>query len=338
VSIKRLDAWQTVREQGSPARISEKLLSSAFGLLVILLFTPWQQTSTGRGRVVAFSPTDRSQSVDAPIEARLGKWYVQEGSHVQQGDPIVELMDNDPEIIRRLKEERSAVIQRLNAARASSGFARKNLERQQSLFEDGLSSKRSVELAELDLAKFLTDEANASAELARIEVRLARQNTQMITAPRTGTILRRSSGDGTQLVKAGEQLAILVPETESRAAEIWVSGNDVPLISKGRKVRLQFEGWPAVQFSGWPSVAVGTFGGKVEVVDAADDGSGLFRVLVIPDDGETWPEPRFLRQGVRAHGWILLDQVKLGFEVWRRLNGFPMTVDDPGKPKNEGKK
>jgi multidrug efflux pump subunit AcrA (membrane-fusion protein) len=301
------------------------------------MLTPWQQTSFGRGRVAAFSPTDRSQSVDAPIEARLGKWYVQEGSHVRMGEPIVELADNDPEIITRLKEERTAVMQRLNAARASSGFARKNLDRQQALFDDGLASRRSVELAELDLAKFLTDEANASAELARIEVRLARQSTQMVTAPRTGTILRRRSGEGTQLVKAGEQLAILVPETESRAAEIWVSGNDVPLISPGRKVRLQFEGWPAVQFSGWPAVAVGTFGGKVEVVDAADDGSGLFRVLVVPDPGEQWPESRYLRQGVRAHGWILLDEVKLGFEIWRRLNGFPMTVDEPGKSP-DGKK
>ncbi|MEI6541633.1 MAG: hypothetical protein WCO86_19235 [Planctomycetota bacterium] len=32
-------------------------------------------------------------------------------------------------------------------------------------------------------------------------------------------------------------------------------------------------------------------------------------------------------QGVRANGWVLLEQVPLWFEVWRQLNGFPPAVD-----------
>ena len=99
-----------------------------------------------------------------------------------------------------------------------------------------------------------------------------------------------------------------------------------PLIEPGRHVRLQFEGWPAIQFAGWPSVAVGTFGGKVAFVDATDDGFGAFRIVVVPDGDEPWPEGRFLRQGVRANGWILLDEVRLGFELWRQFNGFPPSV------------
>jgi hypothetical protein len=109
--------------------------------------------------------------------------------------------------------------------------------------------------------------------------------------------------------------------------EIWVDGNDMPLISPGRPVRLQFEGWPAVQFVGWPSVAVGTFGGIVRLVDATDDGSGKFRVLVEPDPkDDPWPSGAYLRQGVRANGWVLLNQVPLGFELWRQFNGFPPAV------------
>jgi hypothetical protein len=94
-------------------------------------------------------------------------------------------------------------------------------------------------------------------------------------------------------------------------------------------VRLQFEGWPAVQFGGWPSVAVGTFGGEVALVDATDDGKGKFRVLVVPTEGELWPSGAYLRQGVRANGWILMEEVPLGWELWRQFNGFPPNLSEP---------
>ena len=64
-------------------------------------------------------------------------------------------------------------------------------------------------------------------------------------------------------LKEGDPLFTIVPDATERAVELWVSGNDTPLIQSGDHVRLQFEGWPAVQFAGWPSVAVGTFGGEV---------------------------------------------------------------------------
>ncbi len=129
------------------------------------------------------------------------------------------------------------------------------------------------------------------------------------------------------------------PVRLDRAAEIWVHGNDAPLISVGRKVRLQFQGWPALQFTGWPSVAVGTFGGIVKTVDAAaGNNKDQFRVLVIPDENcDAWPANRFLRQGTRANGWVLLDQVGLGFEAWRRLNSFPPTVAMPEEKPAAGK-
>ncbi|MEX1364059.1 MAG: HlyD family efflux transporter periplasmic adaptor subunit, partial [Nannocystaceae bacterium] len=173
--------------------------------------------------------------------------------------------------------------------------------------------------------------AKAEAELLKVEVRLARQRTMTITAPRAGTVFRMEARQGGEMVKAGEPLLVLVPDTEARAVELLMDGNDAPLITPGRHVRLQFEGWPAVQFVGWPSVAVGTFGGEVAFVDATDDGMGRFRVVVVPDGEQEWPEARYLRQGVRANGWILLNRVSLGFELWRQLNGFPPVVDGPPK-------
>jgi multidrug efflux pump subunit AcrA (membrane-fusion protein) len=327
-----LSSFDLVRSEKSPVRLARFLAGLFLFITLALLLLPWQQTSKGYGRVAAYSPTDRQQNIDAPVEGRLGEWFVHEGSTVKEGDPIVEIFDNDPEILLRLKSERAAVHRRLSAARLATQTAKLNVDRQKELFDRGVSSRRAFEQAELEYARYLTDEANSSAELSRIEVRLARQSMQSVKAPRSGTILRRMSGQESELVKPGDVLAVIVPETESRAVELWVDGNDVPLVHAGRHVRLQFEGWPAVQFSGWPSVAIGTFGGRVSFVDAADSGNGKFRVLVVPDPQERWPSARYLRQGIRANGWILLNQVSLGYELWRQFNGFPPSLPENQKP------
>lgn len=185
----------------------------------------------------------------------------------------------------------------------------------------------AVDAAKVALETARSDLARAEQELARIEVRLARQGAVTVTAPRDGSVLRLIARQGGEMVKAGDPIALFVPETEARAVELWLDGIDAPLVTPGRHVRLQFEGWPAVQFVGWPSVAVGTFGGVVAFVDATDDGAGHFRVVVLPDleapPEDRWPAAQFLRQGVRANGWVLLDEVRLGYELWRQFNGFP---------------
>ncbi|MFN7133443.1 MAG: transporter, partial [Myxococcales bacterium] len=139
-----------------------------------------------------------------------------------------------------------------------------------------------------------------------------------------------AAGEGGLFVKPGDELAVIVPEQMQRSVELWMNGNDLPLLELGREVRLQFEGWPAVQISGWPGLAVGTFGGRIALIDAADVGPpGSFRILVVPMPGELWPDRRLLRQGVRAHGWVLLNRVPVGFEIWRQFNDFPPELPRP---------
>lgn len=306
------------------------LLLGTVGLVIGLIKTPWQQTATGYGRVVAFSPDERIQTLDAPLSGRIHRWFVQEGDSVEKGDPIVEIRDIDPGIMDRLQREQDAVQKRLNAAKLQAETAQLNVERQEKAVAKGLSAPREFEKARMEWAKFLSDEAKAAEDLAKVEVRLSRQGAQLVTAPSAGRIQRRMAGEGGVLVSAGAPMATLVPETDSRAVELRIDGNDIPLVHKGDEVRIQFEGWPAVQISGWPSVAVGTFPARVEFVDAADSGGGGFRVLVTPRDREDWPEGHYLRQGTRAQGWVLLNEVKLWFELWRRFNGFPVSL--PARP------
>lgn len=201
-------------------------------------------------------------------------------------------------------------------------------------------SNSDISKAEVDLAKTREEISKIKNEVTKLKTQEARQETQEVRAPRDGYIMRLIAYNESTIVKQGDTLFTMVPQMKRPAVQVWVSGMDQPLISPGRHVRLQFEGWPAAQFSGWPSVAIGTFGGKVAIVDPTDDGEGRFRIVVVPDpDDEPWPEHPYLRQGVRANGWVLLDQVALGYEVWRRMNGFPPSLKskasakDPKPPK-----
>jgi multidrug efflux pump subunit AcrA (membrane-fusion protein) len=213
----------------------------------------------------------------------------------------------------------------LAAARADLSAAESNVANRRAALE----RTRAVTQAELDAADAMvrstvTEVESARSSLAAVESRFAQQQAQEVRAPRAGVIDRVLVQQGSVQVSRGQVLAMLVPFTQRRAVALTVDGNDAALISPGRPVRLQFEGWPAVQFAGWPSVAVGTFGGRVAFVAPTDDGEGDFRVVIVPDeDDEPWPETRFLRQGTRAKGWVLLEEVSVGFEIWRQLNGFP---------------
>lgn len=199
----------------------------------------------------------------------------------------------------------------------------KNRAAEQKVLEE-IQKIRSIE-------KELTDLENKRNEYDRLE----------ITAPRSGYIQQWNGLVGSDTIKEGDQLFVIVPNATELSVEMKVNGNDMPLVQVGAPVRLQFEGWPAVQFVGWPSVAVGTFGGKVNRVFPTDDGNGFFRVVVTEDQhfvGEKgWPDGRYLRQGVRANGWVLLKQVPLGYEIWRQLNGFPPVVSDQEPDKSKSK-
>jgi multidrug resistance efflux pump len=210
-------------------------------------------------------------------------------------------------------------------------------------------AQADVAKAESDVAKAEAEWNKAEKELLDLQVKVSQQESRLVTAPFDGFVLQIASNQGGQMLKEGDPLCVMVPDTTDRAVQLWVRGSDVPLISPGRHVRLQFEGWPMIQFSGWPSVAVGTFGGQVVSVDSTDNGNGQFRILVRPDAGQpdrpgtTWPGAGHLRQGVRANGWVLLDRVPLWFEVWRRMNAFPPSVSSGaakekiGKPPKVGK-
>lgn len=172
-----------------------------------------------------------------------------------------------------------------------------------------------------DAVGALTKQEN---ELANLTIR---NDQYQLIAPQSGYIIKALKAGVGETIKEGEAVVEILAENPSLAVEMYVRAMDVPLIATGRKVRIEFDGWPALQFSGWPSVSVGTFGGVVQVVDRADTRGkkGEFRILVTPDpEDEPWPEQ--LRMGSGTKGWVMLDNVAVWYEIWRQLNGFPPSL------------
>lgn len=320
-SLRRIKLPHSSRVMG------RMLIAGMLFLIAFLAFTPWIQTSAGIGSITALDPAQRTQPIHSLVKGRIKQWYVRDGSQIRKGEPIVELVDNDPQFMERLGAERDALAHKSETIKLAMDTAQINYERQQSLSDKGLSARKEYEQAKIRWKELKASYAQSLADLNRIEVQLARQGTQTITAPFDGFVMHITAGGIATQVKEGDILATFVPDNVKRAVELYVSGLDAPLIRPGRHVRLTFEGWPAVQFSGWPSVAVGTFGGEVVSVDASVSSNGKFRVLVSETEGEPWPSAHFLRMGAQAKGWILLNEVPLGYELWRKMNNFPPVYD-----------
>jgi multidrug resistance efflux pump len=227
----------------------------------------------------------------------------------------------DLELAERNAAQADARIEELRAKleAARSEVASKRAERAR--LGSKLAGRISAATDELEAAKGAR--ANARSKLAQAERALARQDSLEVRAPRDGMLTDVRAREGSAFVKPGQILAVVVPRSDVRAVEMYISGNDAPLVVPGQKVRLQFEGWPAIQFGGWPKAAVGTFSGEVAFVDARATSRGRFRTLVLPGENAQWPSAEVLRQGNRVNGWILLGRVPLGYELWRQLNGFP---------------
>jgi multidrug efflux pump subunit AcrA (membrane-fusion protein) len=434
---QNIPALQLARTPMKTRRIAWLVLFILLGCIPILLLAPWTQTAHGNGKAIAFNPVQRPQFIISPIEGRIKKWHVMEGDKVVEGQLVVELVDNDPFILERLRDQETLALQRLTLADgrvtdqnsrmqfvkaerdillAEAGYrieqaeaqilvvkqelqqAIFNLKREELAYDrlyrlftskvGEVVSKDQVEEAERkrDLAKEQVPLVEARIKLAEktlagaiaqrdaidqrtsgliqseeaalksaqseqasvkqqyniIQTQVQRQENQSVYASKTGTIYRilANAEAGGQLVRPGERLAVLVPDIKSEqnrdnaltgesypgiVTELYIDGNDLPLVRVGDRAILQFEGWAAVQFASYPEAAAGTFEGRVYLIDPTAEDQGRFRILVEPAPGTEWPDEAFLRQGVRAQGWVLIGEVRLGYEIWRLLNGFPPT-------------
>ncbi len=164
-----------------------------------------------------------------------------------------------------------------------------------------------------------------------------RNGMYYIKAPQDGYVNRAIQSGIGETIKEGTQIVSIMPSKYDIAVETYVSPTDLPLIHKGEKVRIWFDGWPTIVFSGWPNMSYGTFGGKIVAIENFISPNGKFRVLIAPDEKEeAWPKQVSIGSG--AQTLALLDNVPIWFELWRTLNGFPPNYYQPKGETSKEKK
>ena len=199
-----------------------------------------------------------------------------------------------------------------------------------------------ISKAQSDMYTAQSSGFDAEAQVSKLENSRSnysiRNSLLFITAPQNGFINKAIKGGIGGTFKEGEDLVGIMPEKYDLAVETFVRPIDLPLLHLGEKMRIQFDGWPAIIFSGWPNASYGTYGATVIAIEKFISSNGKYRVLLAPDKtaDNHWPEA--IRVGSGARTIALLEDVPIYFEIWRQLNSFPPNYYQPEVTKSQTKK
>tara|TARA_R110002072_G_scaffold232309_1_gene389685 strand:- start:37076 stop:38419 length:1344 start_codon:yes stop_codon:yes gene_type:complete len=197
--------------------------------------------------------------------------------------------------------------------------------------------REKIAKAESEKYTALSNMYDAEATVTKLQNQFTnytlRTGMYYITAPQNGFITKAIQSGLGETIKEGEEIVSIMPASYDLAIEMYIKPIDLPLLEIGQHVRIQFDGWPAIVFSGWPNTSHGTYGGNVYAIDNFISENGMYRIMVArdPEDSD-WPEA--LRVGAGTRNMVLLKDVSVWYELWRKTNGFPPDYYKKNKPVN----
>ncbi|MCH3882102.1 MULTISPECIES: HlyD family secretion protein [Tenacibaculum] len=229
----------------------------------------------------------------------------------------------------KLQETKAKLISQENKLLVSKNNiinAKLELSRINATYTDKISKAQS------DMFTAKSSGFDAKAQVSKLENSNSnykvRNSLLFITAPQNGYINKVVKGGIGVTFKQGEDIVGIMPSKYDLAVETYVKPINLPLLHINEKVRVQFDGWPAIVFSGWPNVSYGTYGAKIVAIENYISDNGKYRVLLAPDTADhSWPEA--IRVGSGAKTIALLEDVPIWFELWRQLNSFPPNYYQP---------
>ena len=205
-----------------------------------------------------------------------------------------------------------------------------------------IKTKLQDDLAKAESEKYasLSNMYNAELDVTKLQNQYMnyslRSNMYYVLASQDGYITKAIQSGLGETIKEGEPIVSIMPADFQLAIEMFVEPIDLPLLEVGQLVKIQFDGWPAIVFSGWPNTSYGTYDGRVVAIDNFISDNGKFRVMVRADESEfKWP--RELRVGTGSTNLLLLKDVPIWYELWRKINGFPPDYYKKNNKKSDNK-
>jgi RND family efflux transporter MFP subunit len=193
---------------------------------------------SGAGYVVS---ADRYISIGVRVGGRIDRYLVEEGDHVKQGDPLVQIDD---------REYRAAVARaeaNVRLAKAEANLAKQKRERAEGL-RIGVISREEVDIRRAEADTAAAKVGTAEAEL--VQARVALEYTTL-RAPRSGVILAKYKEVGEIATPGGFSGSgdlIRMANLEDLRAEVDVNESDLHRIAMGQDAEVLPDAYPDASY------------------------------------------------------------------------------------------
>jgi RND family efflux transporter, MFP subunit len=200
------------------------------------------------GTIVAtgelISPVRSELAVKNP--GRVGKMYVDEGSRVSRGQPLLDIETDYP---RLNLEKAQADIARAVYAEQD---AQRDLTRKKELI-----AKESIPQATFDRSQAMYDQAHAAKQSAQAQAAIFRQQLADATlrSPIDGVVAEKRTDVGQRLGEA--TVAFVVVQTSPLKLRFRVPEKDLPRVRIGQNVKATVDAYPGDVFQGRVAVVGG---------------------------------------------------------------------------------
>ena len=180
-------------------------------------------------------------SLYSEISGKISTVHVQNGSYVEEGDPIVSIEDNQyREQVQQARANLKINEARLKQARARYNELEAQYRRTKQLNDRELSSELEIETLQAQMSSAEADVELAKAQLEQAQSNLEEQKDQLsktvIKAPISGTVGQRNAETGMQ-VNSSTQL-FTIGDLDNLRVEVVLTDQMLDNIEVGQTVRI----------------------------------------------------------------------------------------------------
>jgi len=184
--------------------------------------------------------------LSAKLPGRVGKMYVQEGSHVSKGQPVLEI---ETDYVRLNLQRAEADLAR---AKAAEDDAKRDVARKKELI-----AKESIPQATMDRSQSMYDQSAAARQSAEAQVALLRQQVadSTLRSPIEGVVAEKRTDVGQRL--GDNTVALVIVQTSPLKLRFRVPEKYLASVHRGQPVSATVDPYPNEKFSGKVSVIGG---------------------------------------------------------------------------------